>query len=130
MRKPRGAGEEGWACRSKSQPFGGNRVNQTQMGFMILRYRFPHTYQVIMERILPAMLFLLSKQRAVLVVNSTMMRTEAENERWPLVAVAICDHYVSEGRAKEFLDRVAANAGDETLLKYWLRAEVELLRTT
>jgi len=59
-----------------------------------------------------------------------MMRTEAENERWPLVAVAICDHYVSEGRAKEFLDRVAANAGDETLLKYWLRAEVELLRTT
>ena len=46
-------------------------------------------------------------------MNSTMMRTEAENERWPLATLVICDHYESECGARAFLDQAAANAGDE-----------------
>ncbi len=57
----------------------------------------------------------------VRVMNATMMRTEAVNERWPVETLVICDHYESECRARAFLDKVAATAGEGIRfnLTYW-----------
>ena len=89
------------------------------MGSTTLWYGFPYTYQMIMERIPPEMRISRPDERTVLVMNATMMRTEAVIEAWPLETLVICDHYELECRAKVLLDRVAANAGVQFSLTYW-----------
>src|SRR5271165_4148665 len=57
-----------------------------------------------------------SLRREEVVMTSTRLCPEVANQMLPLTAVVIYDHYESGCRAKAFLDQVAANAGDETLL--------------
>jgi len=88
---------------------------------IILWYRFPHTYQVIIQHIPPALLFSRHSnapfggpdQDEEFVMNPTKVGEEAANEMWPLATVVIYDDYESGCTAKAFLDQVAANAGGE-----------------